>query len=696
MKFSLEWLDDHVDVAAAGGAAGVRHLLEQGGLPAESAAAEGSDTILDVEITPNRPDAMGHRGLARDIAALAGIARREKSATAATPVSGESVEQLTSVVNQVPRLCRRFGVRLVCGIRNGPAPERVRSRLQRLGAKAISSAVDATNYGLWDTGQPLHAFDFDRLAGGLLIVRKARRGEKLVTLDGVERELAASDVVVADAERAVSLAGVMGGLDTAVTEHTRNVLLEAAWWDPVSVRRTARRHGLHTDASHRFERGADLEAIPAALELAAALVVEGSGGALAPGLLDAPGAPFRTRRTTLRLARLRELSGDERLTLEFAVEALARLGFSVERRGKHLNVSIPFFRVDVRREEDLVEEVLRVWGYDRLPSRLPAARGPGAVLEPLRVIEERAADAAAAAGLFETVSFPFTAAEEEAPFRDWLAVSGAAKERLNLSNPLDDGRRSLRQTLLPGVVEAVSRNLRHGRSGAGLFEIGRAFGRAGQPEAPESFEARRLAFAIAGSWRSDWSEPPARREADFFDAKAIAEAILAPFLAAESLVWAPFAADAFARGQAALAKNSADAVVAVVGAVSDAERESRRLPAAAFAGEILLDALLAAATPAKFRPYSEYPAIEADLSFVQRRDLPWAEIAWFARGQGLANLESLRLLDRYDGPGVGDGKVKTTIRLAFRAADRTLEQEEVNGEVQRLARALAQNLGAEL
>jgi len=696
MKFSLEWLDDHVDVAAAGGAAGVRRLLEQGGLPAESVAASGSDTILDVEITPNRPDAMGHRGLARDVAALAGIAPREKPAAAPPPVSGESVEQLTSVVNQVPRLCRRFGVRLVRGIRNGPAPERVRSRLQRLGAKAISSAVDATNYGLWDTGQPLHAFDFDKLAGGLLIVRKARRGEKLVTLDGVERELAASDVVVADAERAVSLAGVMGGLDTAVTAETKNVLLEAAWWDPVSVRRTARRHGLHTDASHRFERGADLEAIPAALELAAALVVEGSGGALAPGLLDAPGAPFRTRRTTLRLSRLRELSGDERLTLEFAEEALQRLGFSVERRGKHLNVSIPLFRVDVRREEDLVEEVLRVWGYDRLPSRLPAARGPGAVLEPLRVIEERAADAAAAAGLFETVSFPFAAAEEEAPFHEWLEASGAAKEYLDLADPLDEGRRALRQTLLPGVIEAASRNLRHGRAGTGLFEIGRGFGRPGEASAPESFETRRLAFAIAGSWRSDWSEPPARREADFFDAKGIAEAILAPFLPAESLVWAPFSAGGFARGRAAVAKNSADAVVAVVGAVSDGEREKRRVPAAAFAGEILLDVLPAAGAPAKFRPYSEYPAIEADLSFVQRRDLPWAEIAWFVRGQGLAHLESLRLLDRYEGPGVGEGKIKATIRMAFRAADRTLEQEEVNREVQRLARALAQNLGAEL
>src|SRR5262249_17856682 len=196
------------------------------------------------------------------------------------------------------------------------------------------------------------------------------------------------DIVVADAERAVSLAGVMGGLDTAVTTDTKNVLLEAAWWDPVSIRRTSQRLGMHTDASHRFERGADLEAIPEALDLAGRLIVDASGGALAPGVLDATGAPFRVRRATLRLSRLRELSGDDRLTLDFAEEALRRLDFVPERKGKHLNVAVPLFRQDVRREEDLIEEVLRVWSYDRLPSRLPAARGAGGHLERLRPVEE--------------------------------------------------------------------------------------------------------------------------------------------------------------------------------------------------------------------------------------------------------------------------------------------------------------------
>ena len=212
MKFSLDWLADFVDVEAVGGADGVRRLLDQAGIPVESAETRGDDTILEAEITPNRPDAMGHRGLAREVAAMSGQGLRDFAARYAEPdSSGETTEQLTSVVIQVPNLCRRFGARLVRGVEDRPATELVRRRLAAIGAKPISASVDATNYALWDTGQPLHAFDFDRLAGGLLFVRKARRGETLVTLDGVERSLEASDIVVADAERAVSLAGIMGG-----------------------------------------------------------------------------------------------------------------------------------------------------------------------------------------------------------------------------------------------------------------------------------------------------------------------------------------------------------------------------------------------------------------------------------------------------------------------------------------------------
>ncbi len=694
MKFSLEWLSDFTDVAAAGGAAGARRLLDQAGIPIESIDASGQDTVLDAEITPNRPDAMGHRGLAREIAAMAGQPMRDLAERYAEPAtSGDATEKLTSIVIQVPRLCRRFGARMVRGIGPGPAPERVRHRLAAIGAKSISAAVDATNYVLWDTSQPLHAFDFDKLAGGVLIVRKAQRGERLVTLDGVERVLESSDVVVADADRAVSLAGIMGGLDTAVTPSTRNVLLEAAWWDPVTVRKTARRLGMHTDASHRFERGADIDAIPGALAYTARLLVEAAGGTIAPGFLDAHGAMMRVRKTTLRLARLRLLSGDGRLHLDFAEEALRRLGFSTERRGKHLAVSIPLYRGDVRREDDLVEEVLRVYGYDRLPSRLPPSSAPGAYKEPLRQIEERLADRAVASGLFETVNYPFVDRDrDEAAFGDWLRLTETALEPLSIRNPLDASRHHLRATLLPGVLDAVSHNLRHGAPSVGLFEIGRAFGSQGESDRPESYESRRFAFALAGEQRPHWSVPEKSRAADFFDAKGLVERLVAPWISAEELVWKPASIQAFTLRASAIAHTRSGDIVAVAGLLSESERERHGLGAPVFAGEILVGSLPIVARPFAFHPFSQRPAVVADLSFTQPQDLAWAAVEKCVHELGLADLESLRCVDRYEGEGVAAASVKTTIRLTFRSPERTLSQEEVNREVRRLADGLGQQL----
>jgi phenylalanyl-tRNA synthetase beta chain len=684
MKFALEWLSDFVDTTAAGGPAGVRAHLDRAGFPVESVEGEGSATILDVEITPNRPDAMSHRGLAREIAAMAALPlipllaeRREEGAT---PVTA-----LTSITIKVPRLCRRFGARVVSGISGARAPERVRARLAAIGGKPISAAVDATNYVLWETGQPLHAFDLDKLAGRRLVVRKARRGEKLVTLDGIERTLDPADIVVADAERAVSLAGVMGGLDTAVTASTKNVLLEAAWWDPPSIRRTSRRMGLHTDASHRFERGADPEAIPEALDRAAEILLSSTGGTLASGWIDARGVAWKTRRAALRLLRLRLLAGTEDIALDFAAEALARLGFVLGKKSRQrVAVTVPSWRPDVAVEDDLVEEVLRVYGYDRLPSRLPPARRPGGHLEPLRVVEDRLSDAAAAAGLFESMSAPFVdRRSDEGSFAAWLAAAGSASEPLSLANPLDAGKPDLRSTLLPGLLDAVARNIHRGQREVALFEVGRVFDRPGDPDEPATFESRRFAFALFGETRAHWSASAGRGRADFFDAKGLTESLLSSWLDPAGLVWTPFSCEAFGSGATALVTSLSGETLAVVGLLSRSEREKRKLAEDVFAGELRVEAIPAAAA-ARFEAYSSYPPIEADLTFAQDKATAWSEIERAIGAAKLADLESVRVLDRYEGAGVPEGRVKTTIRLVFRSAERTLEQEKVNGEVRRL------------
>ncbi|PYQ64367.1 MAG: phenylalanine--tRNA ligase subunit beta [Acidobacteria bacterium] len=696
MKFSLDWLGDHVTLPDAGAPDSVRRLLDRAGLPVESVEEAHGVVVFDVEITPNRPDAMNHRGLAREIAAMSGAAFPNASGKSVgeLPSEGPPAHELSSVEIQVPGLCRRFGARVVRGVRSAGSSERVRGRLASIGAKTIDAVVDATNYALWDIGQPLHAFDLDRLRGGRIVVRRAKKGEKLTTLDGVERELEPGDVVVADAARAVSLAGIMGGLETAVTGKTTNVLLEAAWWDPVAIRRTSRRLGMHTDASHRFERGADPESIPEALDLAASLLLAAAGGILAPGRIDARGRPFARRRAVLRLTRLRLLSGDDRLDLDFAAEALSRLGFSIAKRGgKRRTVEIPSFRGDVSIEEDLVEEVLRVWGYDRLPSRLPLTAGAGGHFEPLRLVEEKLADEAVAAGFHETFSYPFVDRQaDESSFSAWLEATGTAKAPLSVANPVDASRRDLRATLLPGLLDAVSRNFRHGAHGVALFEVGRAFGGDGDVSRPETFESRRFAFAIGGDARPHWSAPVASRAADFFDVKGLVERLLEPWADPRRLVWKPFAADAFATGAAARCEVGDGRLLAVAGIVGEDERERRRLPERVCVAEILVEAIPRERRPARYVGYSAFPPIVADLSFAHPRDLAWEKLEALARKLDLRDLESFALLDRYEGPGVGEGEVKTTIRLTFRSAERTLEQAEVSRERDRLAAALGDEL----
>jgi phenylalanyl-tRNA synthetase beta chain len=485
----------------------------------------------------------------------------------------------------------------------------------------------------------------------------------------------------------------MGGLDTAVTEKTRNVLLEAAWWDPAAIRRTSRRLGLHTDASHRFERGADPEAPPEALDRASRLLLESAGGTLAPGQIDARGLPWKSTRASLRLARLKLLAGDDRLDLDFAAEALARLGFVVSRRGKRIAAEVPSWRPDVSIEDDLIEEVLRVYGYHRLPSTLPPTRGGGGQLEPRRVVEERLADIASASGLLETMSSPFVDRKsDEASFSAWVTAAGGAQEPLSLANPLDDKRRDLRATLLPGLLDALARNVHRGEHTVGLFEVGRVFDRAGNPEDPPSFESRRFAFAITGDWRAHWSVSGAAGRGDFFDAKGLVERLLEPWLDSEKILWKSAEIGSFAPGTSAIVTAGAT-VLGALGLLSRAEREGRKLTEPVFAAELRVDAIPLDLEAVHFAPYSTYPPIEADLSFSQGRGVGWQTIEEFVRSRHLANLDSVRILDRYEGPGVAADRIKTTVRLTFRSSERTLEQEEVQREVKRLSDELAKNLG---
>lgn len=712
MRFSLDWLSDFVDVAVVGGPAEIDRLLNLVGIEIGTIAEFAGDVVLDADITPNRPDAMNHRGLARDLAAARGIAFRGELERYREPAGeGDRASDLARVSIEVPEKCHRFAVKVIRDTSTAPSGERLRRRFEAIGLAPINVLIDATNLSLWEIGQPLHAFDADKVAGRHLVVRQARPGEKLLFLDGVERELHPEDVVVADERRVLSLAGVMGGADSAISDTTTNVLLESAWWDPVSIRRTSRRHGLHTDASHRYERGTDIAAVPEGLSLAVREILDSAGGRVARGTIDASPRPFSERTISLRGERLRALAGEPSLTEVEAGEILERLGFKVAADGPGLlRVAVPSWRRDVEIEEDVIEEVVRIYGYDRLPSRLPSIEksAPRFLDAPLpdgppsaREAEDRAADGLREAGLFEAINVPFSRGETwEGEFGNLLEVDGFAPIALRVTNPLDQARAHLRRLILPGLLEAASTNFRNGALSIALFETGRVWDRDGSSGGaagdPPAYESRHAAFLLAGQAPGFWDHPP--RPYDYFDGRAAAERLLDAFPetgGSEAFSLVPAGVAAFVPGAVAALLDGGGKRLGVIGRLTEGQTRAHRLPPASIAGELDLGALIAPRTVRRFEAYSVFPPIDVDITLTHEARVSWASIREHLAAAQLAGLESYSYTDRFAGSGLPPGVVKSTISLRFRSGERTLSQEEVNRERDRFLDLLQRKYGVE-
>lgn len=690
MKFSLEWLCEFWGIEPASlNPEFVERLAftaNEIGLEIGLVEKAGADTVFDADVTPNRPDAMNHRGFARDLAAALELPFANERLRPKLREGSRPAAELASVTIEVPDRCHRFGLRVIHGVSSLPSREEWIRRMTAVGLKPIDALVDATNISLWGIGQPLHAFDADRVEGSRLVVRLAKKGEKLLCLDGVERELHPEDVVVADARRALSIAGVLGGADSAIqVGKTKSVLLEAAWWDPVSIRRTARRHGLHTDASHRYERGADIEAIPEGLALAASLILERSGGDLAAGMIDEYPRPFAARRVRLRQSRLLALSGLSGLSVERSAGILERLGFGPTIEGSEIEAMVPSWRPDVSLEEDLVEEVVRIHGYSKIPSDLP----PSERLAPLylsddpdearalREIEELAADQAREAGLFEAMSFPFAAADsEDALGGNLLAKETFRSRALLVANPLDASRPALRRLVLPGLLESASLNHRSGRRSIALFELGRVWDREAAPGAdPAETESRHFAAVLAGAAPDEF---PAR-DSDIFDLKGMVARILEA-VAGEAPDFVP-------AGRPCLSPGSGLEIlvgglrIGILGRLGNAS-----------VAELDLGGLPRSRRDLAFREYSRFPAADVDVTVACRPGVAWAEISEAVREARLADCEEAILLKLFEDPA-RPGTRNVTLRLAFRASDRTLSLEEVNRERDRLMAILNEKFG---
>jgi phenylalanyl-tRNA synthetase beta chain len=695
MLFSLDWLRAYVDLPES--PEEIAQKLTFAGFTVEG-VVEGredreGDVVLDIDITTNRPDAMNHLGLARELAVLYGRPLRPPE-----PALQEAAEGIASVAQvELPAEgvdCRRFVARVIRGVRIGDSPEWLKRRLQAIGLRSISNVVDVTNFVLWELGQPLHAYDLAKLAEGRIVVRRANDGETLTTLDGVDRTLDSAMLVIADARRPIGLAGVMGGADTEVTAATTDILLEAAHFDRQAVRVTAKRLGMHTDASHRFERGADLEACLRAADRAAALIVEIAGGSVLAQAIDARGEARPERRGRLDLARLDAFAGAA-IPPEDARRWLAGLGFAPEPATEEiLAVTIPSWRYfdfepkpnDEVYAQDLYEEVIRIFGFANIPAALPALAGPDG--HPIAAVERRGKIKRhlAACGFAEAIDFAFIDPEADRAYPSLRPEVRA----LPLENFISERASAMRRSLVPGLVESARFNQRRGAPAVRLFEVATVF--FDDPDATLPEQPEMVGLVAGGREGTPWQNPggAADLELDLFDLKGVVES-----LAGEM-------------GVRLLARPAADLPGLLAGTAAELYRPEHPTERVGFLGrveaeegyplyvaEIAAEALAAEVVDLSIDPPSRFPGIGADFTLTHALDVPWAEIEAAIRAAAPAapDLVSWELTVRYQGEGVPPGAVNTTIHFFYNSRQRSLTQDEVNGQQLALAAELERRFG---
>lgn len=648
-----------------------------------------ADWALEIGLTPNRPDCTSVIGVAREVAARTGKTLR-KPGLGGLEASEPGLQEHASVIIEDEEGCPRYTAGLVWGVKIGPSPFWMRYRLYASGVRSISNVVDVTNYVMLEVGQPLHAFDYHRVRDHRIVVRRAEPGERFTTLDGQERVLTDEDLMICDGQGSVGLAGVMGGLNSEISDDTRDVLVESANFDPIRIRRTSKRLGLLTEASYRFERGVDIEGADWALRRSMQLLAELAGGTPESRIIDAYPRPYRPRKIPLRVDRTNTFLGTS-LNAETMGRYLEALEMEVNpQEGNRLEVFPPPCRVDLEREVDLMEEVARMEGYDRIPLTIPAIR-PEDDPDPAEVgLAAHVRGAMAGFGFTEIITYSFIS--EDAP-----DILGAPKDSplwsaVPLLKPLTQDQSVMRTTMLPGLLQAAQTNRAYGERDLRLFEWGKVFFRDEQAELPR--EQLGLAGILTGAWI-----PPGLHEkgraADFYDAKGVLEALLED-LGVSSVV--------FERGEVRPGynpKSSArvrlgDQVAGCVGEIDPEVRKAYEIqPEKAFLFELDIPSLMDAMPREKeYIPYARYPAVFRDLSVVVDQGIESARVREIIARERL--VESVDLFDLYRGDQIGPSEKALTFRICYRSQERTLDGQEVNALHDRIVRKIGEQVGGRL
>jgi phenylalanyl-tRNA synthetase beta chain len=711
MKVVYNWLKEFVDVTAS--PADLRARLSLAGVAVDSIEETAAGPVLDAEVTANRPDCLGHLGIAREVAAIYRLPL--KPLHPKLKEAAETAADATRVEIAAPDLCGRFTARVLRGLQVQPSPDWLRQGLEAIGEKSINNVVDVTNYVMFELGHPLHAFDFDKLQERRIVVRRAQGAEKIRTLDGAERTLAKDMCVVADGARAVGIGGVMGGAETEISFSTRNVLLECAWFDPVSVRRTSKALGLRSEASYRFERGADPEMAELASRRAAELIQKVAGGELLAGVVDV--YPHRAREKKIELSRqelLRVMGAD---VPDRDIEAiLSALGFHPMRvdvnRGSDGSIAAVWecrqvsWRQDVTRGIDLIEEVARHYGYDKFPPQLPPAKLPAHRL-PHAEAQDRLRERIVALGYQEIVEIPIVDTQRNELFRPEDLAPAV------IGNPLAEDASVMRSTGAVSMLRAIEWNLNHGQRNLRLFEIGKSY----QLRDGEPVETQVLTLGATGM-AQEKTIFEAAREFGFADLKGDLDRI---GVLAGGFVWQPGGAtwlDASRSGQLALPREGAKAgwlahsagaqgsditdleVFGMAGKLARRIADVYKFRQDVFVAEMKFEPLVtgveAADAARRFKPLPRFPAVERDFSVILAEGVPFLQIKQAIRSLAIAEIESIEAADLFHGGQVPAGRFSLMIRVKFQSAEATFTDAQLNDFSARIVAALQEKLGATL
>jgi phenylalanyl-tRNA synthetase beta chain len=662
----------------------LRERLTMVGLAIDAVEQTDGDSILDVEVPSNRPDCLSHLGIAREVAVI----ERSKVQSPKSKVfktEGKTADFAAVEVEDL-ELCPRYAARVVRGIKIGPSPQWLADRLIEIGQRPINNVADITNYVLHEMGQPLHAFDLARLSERKIVVRRARPGEILKTLDGVGRTLDQDMLVIADAKDAVALAGIMGGLDSEISQTTTEVLIESAYFNPYSVRRTARKLGMDTEASRRFERGADCENVPPAQARCIELICEIAGGVAAEDAIDVYPSPLEPRTVRLRPARVESLTS---LKVEEAEmqRILKALGF-VEERSAYV---VPTWRVDVNLEEDLVEEIARHTGYDQIASELPPANLSGEY-QPVEQQRRALRRVLTGLGFDEAINFSFIEVTHDIEFEFIPAFSGD-EGLVTLDNPIIEEAARMRPSLLPGLLQSLRNNLNHGTRDVYLFEIGRLFANSGNEDLPLERDA--LGLIATGSVQAE-GRAQGSREVDFYDLKGALEAAIdAMKLGPVNFVGRQF--KHLREGQSAAIVLADGTAIGNIGRLSEGIAATYKFRQAVYIAELDLTALLESeARTIQYQPLPRYPSVVRDITLLVSRDVSFSELRETIQSQKIADYAGVKLVGTYEGKNIPEGQRSVTLRIEFRSDERTLRDEEVEQKNRELIDSLLKKFSAQL